>query len=123
MDIKKIRASLVVFAVLFMIPVAGYSDGSADSFEGSTAWQKLDSGTQQAWTAAKAAGDMTTRIDCFVRVRAPDDRGDESFLISKGYNARAFAGTIASGYLKAQDLPGVAGLPFVESVKIAKKKP
>ncbi len=90
------------------------------SFQASGEWKKLDSRLQAAWVSAMK-NDPTQRLDCFVRLQAPGDRGDQSFLISKGYNVRIFAGTIASGWLAAQDLPEVARLPFVMSINLATK--
>lgn len=95
-------------------------EGAPAGFKASKAWNKLDAGLQQAWQDAKKAGDMSRRLDCFVRVRAPADEGDQSFLISHGFIVRQFAGTIATGHMKAADLPSVAELPFVDSIKLAK---
>lgn len=96
-----------------------YGQNRPDGFEGSKAWNKLDPGLQKAWLDAKKAGDMGHRLDCFVRVRAPADEGDRSFLENHGYVVRQFAGTIATGHMKAGDLQSVAELPFVDSVRLA----
>lgn len=45
-----------------------------------------------------------------------------SFLISNGFIVRAVSGPIATGHLKAGDLPSVAALPFVVSVKSSTKE-
>jgi len=89
------------------------------SFQKSKLWKKLDDRTQKAWLAAMQQNDPDRRIDCFVRVRAPGDRGDESFLISKGYIVHIFSGTIATGHMKVKDLPDVAKLPFVDAIRLS----
>jgi hypothetical protein len=104
-------------------PSAGGTSAPADpiaTFQNSTAWKKLDGPTQQAWLDAMQSGDTKRRMDCFVRVDAPADRGDVSFLESNGYDVRMFAGPIATGHMNAEDLPNVAGLPFVRSVRLSK---
>jgi hypothetical protein len=115
-----IPLAAVVF--LFCIATAAYSQGTqgASSFETSKAWNKLGDSLKTAWLDAKKAGDMSRRFDCFVRVRAPADRGDESFLLDKGYVVRLFSGSVATGHMKAGDLPDVAGLDFVDSINLAK---
>lgn len=99
------------------------TDNKNSDFESSRGWAKLGSSLQEAWLDAKRSGDMSRRFDCFVRVRAPADSGDESFLLDNGFVVRLFSGTIASGHLKAQDLPHVANLYFVDSIKLAKLQP
>jgi len=94
--------------------------GAQGSFQQSRAWNKLDDRLQAAWLDAMK-NEPTRRLDCFVRVEAPADRGDQSFLISAGYNVRMFSGPIASGNLKAQDLQDVAELPFVQSIRLSTK--
>lgn len=103
-------------------PAASDSQKDSDpvaAFQNSRYWKKLDERTQQAWLDAMGANDPERRMDCFVRVRWPADQGDESFLISKGFDVRFFSGTIASGHMKANDMPDVAALPFVDSVKLS----
>jgi hypothetical protein len=95
--------------------------GASGDFSASKAFQKLDADTQKAWQDAMQANDPSRRIDCFVRVRAPADRGDQSFLVSNGFVVRMFSGNTASGYLAAKDLPNVARLDFVDAVRIATK--
>jgi len=95
--------------------------GDQNSFQMSKAWNKLDPSLQAAWLDATKAGDMSRRLDCFVRVRAPADTGDEAFLFSHGFNVRAFSGNIATGHVAAQDLQRVAELSFVDSIRSSKK--
>ncbi len=104
-------------------PAASEAAAPADpivSFQNSSGWGKLDQPTQEAWLDAMKSGDTKRRLDCFVRVRAPADRGDASFLISNGYDVRMFSGPIATGHMNAEDLPSVANLPFVASVRLSK---
>ena len=118
------RLTLLVCMVL-VVAFTGYAqDKKSDdvsSFQTSKAWNKLDSATQNAWLDAMKTGDTGRRMDCFVRVRAPADRGDESFLLDNGFDVRMFAGNVASGHMKAGDVPGVANLPFVDSIKLSTK--
>lgn len=102
--------------------VASDSSGPAlpKGFDSADVWSKIDSGLQQAYGDAMAAGDPLRRFDCFVRDQNRIDDGDRSFLISKGFNVRTVGGNVASGYLKAQDLPSVARLPFVVSIRLSK---
>ena len=108
---------IVSFGSAFASPSA---PSPANNFQTSSAWKKLDAGTQAAWLAAQQANNPAQRIDCFVRVQAPADQGDESFLFSTGYQVRTFAGPVATGHVQAKDLPNVAALPFVMSIKLAK---
>lgn len=121
--------NLKIFAVAVFIFVAvssmsqivrAQSADSSASFETTKAWSKLGDTLQSAWLDAKKSGDMSRRLDCFVRVRAPADNGDQSFLFSNGFVVRQFAGPVASGYMTADDVPDVANLPFVVSIKLAK---
>jgi len=89
------------------------------SFQNSRFWKKLDVNAQKEWLDAMNKGDTDRRFDCFVRVRWPADRGDESFLISKGFNVRFFSGTIATGHMKAKDMPDVAELSFVDKIQLS----
>lgn len=114
-------AVLVVVAVSFIQISSGFADPQRPPFESTKEWSKLDDATQNAWQAAMKGNDSSRRIDCFVRVRAPFDAGDRSFLFSVGYNVRAVSGNVASGHVAAKDLPNVAALPFVDSIKIAGK--
>ncbi|MFH0799583.1 MAG: hypothetical protein V2A66_05305 [Pseudomonadota bacterium] len=107
-------------------PAAAASDSSASaaggdevSFEQTKDWNKLEPRLQAAWLDAKKSGDMTRRLDCFVRVRERGDKGDESFLFSHGFVVRAFSGPVATGHTTAADLQSVAGLPFVASIKLS----
>lgn len=90
---------------------------AVSTFESSRAWKKVSQPVQGKWSAAMKSGNPDQRIDCFVRVRAPAEMGDEAFLQSNGYDVRAFEGTIATGNLKASDLQRVAELPFVDSIR------
>ena len=101
---------------------AAQSPSGTAPFEQSREWNKLDPDVQQAYTDAVKGGDTGRRIDCFVRVEAPFDAGDRSFLFSHGYNVRTESGSVTTGYVAAKDLPSVAGLPFVLSIKSATKK-
>lgn len=84
-------------------------------------WDKVDPELQQAYKDALAAGDPLRRFDCYVRDQNVIDDGDRSFLISKGFNVRTVGGNVASGYMKAQDLPLVANLPFVSKIRLSKQ--
>lgn len=90
-------------------------------FTDADAWEKIDPDLQQAYKEAMTAGDPLRRFDCFVRDQNQIDPGDRDFLQSKGFNVRTVGGNVASGYLKAQDLPSVAGLPFVVKVRFSKQ--
>lgn len=82
-------------------------------------WKKVGPHLQHLWIAAKKAGAMGQKFECFVRVQAPSSQGDENFLQSKGFNVRVFAGSLARGNVTAAKLPDVAALPFVRSIKMA----
>ena len=90
-------------------------------FTDADAWEKVDPDLQQAYKDAMTAGDPLRRFDCFVRDQNQIDPGDRDFLQSKGFNVRTVGGNVASGNLKAQDLPSVAGLPFVVKVRFSKQ--
>ena len=90
-------------------------------FTDADAGEKIDPDLQQAYKDAMTAGDPLRRFDCFVRDQNQIDPGDRDFLQSKGFNVRTVGGNVASGYLKAQDLPSVAGLPFVVKVRFSKQ--
>jgi hypothetical protein len=107
----------VAVAVVMMVASATV----CAQFQNSRAWNKLGASLQQAWLAAKKAGDMDRSFKAFARVRAPADPGDQDFLQSKGFNVRVWAGSIARGDVKASDLEGVANLPFVDSINLAGK--
>lgn len=94
---------------------------AAAAFQASKDWNKLDPDVQAAYQGAVSTGDFSVRIDCFVRDSDILTDGDRSFLISNGFNVRTAAGNVATGYLKAGDLPSVASLPFVASIKAARK--
>jgi len=104
-------------------PQAAVSQKQAlpEGFDDAKVWEKIDPALQQAYRDAMGAGDRLRRFDCFVRDQNRIDDGDRSFLISKGFNVRTVGGNVASGYLKAQDLPLVARLPFVVSIKLSKR--
>ena len=84
------RLTLLACMVL-VVAFSGYAqDKKSDdvsSFQTSKAWGKLDSATQNAWLDAMKTGDTGRRMDCFVRVRAPADQGDESFLLDNGFES------------------------------------
>jgi hypothetical protein len=111
---------LFVFVGLGGVPALRAQDDSGADFAQSRAFKKLDADTQQAWQEAMQANDPERRFDCFVRVRAPADRGDQSFLFSAGFVVRMFSGNVASGYMAAKDLPRVARLDFVDSIRLSK---
>lgn len=89
------------------------------AFQASPSWNKLDQTTQNAWLSAMTSGDTERRLDCFVRGKEFLDRGDQSFLISNGFNIRASTGYIARGYVSASDLPNVARQPFVATIRLS----
>jgi hypothetical protein len=89
-------------------------------FKNSRAWKKVDDSLKSAWINAMNTGNRDLKLECFVRVEPPADEGDESFLINRGFIVQIFAGNIARGHMKARDLKGVAELPFVQKVSLAK---
>ncbi len=92
----------------------------ASAFQQSSDWGKLGQSLQQAWLDAMKSGDTKRRLECFVRVRALDDRrGDQSFLADQGFYVQMWSGTIARGHMNAEDLPDVAGIPIVDSINLA----
>lgn len=111
----------IVCAAVALVIVTG-SSAAQTAFERSAAWQKVDPSLQASWKEAMASGDADRRIDAFVRCQQAIDPGDKSFLISNGFIVRAVSGPIATGHLKAGDLPSVAALPFVVSVKLSTKQ-
>ncbi|MBT3182858.1 MAG: hypothetical protein HN337_10205 [Deltaproteobacteria bacterium] len=111
--------SISVVAVFLLISSVAISQQKGD-FEQSRAWKKLGTRVQSAWLAAKKTGDMSTRLDCFVRIESPADDGDKSFLISNGFNVMVF-GLITRGHMQVKDLRRVAELPFVQSIKLSTK--
>ncbi len=104
------------------VPAPKAAAVQAVPFEPAWAWKKLGANAQQAWLAAKQAGNMEQQMNCFVRVEEPYDDGDRSFLISKEFVVRANAGSIVRGYMKASAAPAVAQLPFVQSIKLSTKE-
>lgn len=102
-------------------PQAASSQDAPLTFEKSPAWSKVDPQLQTAWKGAMTSGNTSQRFDAFVRCQQAIDQGDQSFLISNGFIVRAASGPIASGHLKASDLPSVAALPFVSSIKLSTK--
>lgn len=113
-----VAALAAVFFIWGLCPAHSADPAIPAGFD-SVSWAKVDDSLKAAWQDAMKSGNTSQRLDCFVRVQAPFDRGDQSFLISNGFNLRAASGTIASGHLAASDLPQVAGLPFVVSVKLS----
>lgn len=97
------------------------ADDPVSRFQQSKDWNKLTSSLQQAWLDAMKNGDTKRRLDCFVKVRDLDNiQGDESFLDSQGFDVQMWSGSIARGHMNAGDLPGVAAIPFVDSINLAK---
>jgi len=113
--------TVAFFATVPAAPLFAAEPSAQPAFENSRAWTKLDSRTQQAWLAAKKAGDMGRRLDCFVRVQYPGGQGDEDFLVSAGYVVRVFSGSVATGHLAAGNMQRVAELPFVQTIKLSSK--
>jgi hypothetical protein len=95
---------------------------AAPSFEETKAWNKVGETLQTAWLAAKKSGNMEQRFKCFVRVQAPFNMGDQSFLQSAGFNVQVFSGTVGRGSVSAAQLPRVTNLPFVKKINLSSKK-
>ena len=117
---KRSRFFFLVCTFIFIPSIALAQ--SAASFPQSPAWKKLDAPTQQAWTAAFRKGDMSAALQCFVRANEPLRPGDQDFLTSSGFVIRLVANTVASGSVTVANLPSVANLPFVVSIRTAEKK-
>jgi hypothetical protein len=125
------RISAVSFLILLFyasIPPCGTvwaqspTPFNVEEFQQSKEWKKVEPRLQEIWlSAVKDNFPDQPGLLCFVRVRAPFDLGDRSFLISRGFSVQVVAGTIARGRLDIKDLPNIASLPFVESIKLATK--
>lgn len=113
-----VMACLIASSAFILSAEADPQQGPV-SFEQTMEWNKIGTQLQQAWLAAKKATDMQRSFSCYARVRAPYTSGDRSFLQSKGFNVRVAAGTIVRGDVTADNLPAVAQLPFVDSIKLA----
>lgn len=101
-------------------PAPAAAGDPTSAFQQSSDWGKLGQSLQQAWLDAMKSGDTKRRLECFVRVRALDDRrGDQSFLADQGFYVQMWSGTIARGHMNAEDLPDVAGIPIVDSINLA----
>ncbi len=116
---KMVNVIGVIVIVLSASGVAAGDQQDWQSFQQTKEWNKLDQRLQEAWVAAMKAGDAEQRLQCFARIRAPASRGDQSFLVSKGFNVRLFAGTIARGDVAVKDVPRVAQLYFVKKLTLA----
>ena len=114
---KYLAASIVAISLLISSVVMAQQAGD---FQQSRAWKKLGPRVQAAWLAAKKSGNMSTRLDCFVRIESPADDGDKSFLISNGFNVMVF-GLITRGYTQAKNLQRVAEQPFVQAINLSTK--
>lgn len=133
--LNRTKLVLVIFFVLFIANAllftsrsytADTTPNATDSqwpqeFKTEKNWNKLDDALKANWQDAMKTKDSERRMDCFVRVRAPFDEGDNSFLLSRGFAVRSEGGNIVSGHVKAIDLPSVATLDFVDAIRSAKK--
>lgn len=117
---NKLFLSFVFVMTMFFCFVA-IADDTKPAFETTKSFSKLDASLQKIWTDAKVSNNFDQRIDCFVRGEQNFDRGDKSFLISAGYNVRMISGPIATGYMNLKDLPDVANLPIIVTIKNASK--
>lgn len=102
-------------------PAASTETLQSAGFESSPEWGKLGDTLQAAWQAAKVSGDMSQKLECFVRVVAPFDQGDASFLQSNGFNVSTSGGNVVRGHVTAANLQSVAKLPFVKKINLATK--
>jgi len=118
--------SLISILFMTLIACTAYAQSPISAkpseFAQSKEWNKVGPRLQALWLSAlKENFSSQEKVRCFVRVRAPYSRGDKSFLISSGFSVQLFSGTIARGRMNIKDLPNVASLPFVESIKLATK--
>ncbi len=97
-------------------PQASSTPDTPPAFTDTKDWQKLTDDFKQKWLDANKSGDMTGRVDCFIRVEPPADQGDRTFLESHGFTFITFAGNIARGYMPISNTQSVASLPFVQHV-------
>jgi len=112
----------IAYSQLF-VPAAAAAEPAAQpsGFETSPEWSKIGESLQTAWLAAKSSGDMSQKLECFVRVEDPFDPGDADFLQSNGFNVRSSGGDIVRGNVTAANLQSVAKLPFVRKIDLATK--
>ena len=118
---KIILMSLVlIFAVSLSANAKPKTSGSSngESFENSYLWKKLDSNMQKAWLNAKKSGDMSVRLNCFVRFQGSANMGDRDFLVSNGFWVLGMSNLMASGYVSAENLPRIAGQGFVSKINL-----
>ncbi|MFH1831144.1 MAG: hypothetical protein ABH871_10305 [Pseudomonadota bacterium] len=121
-NILRISILLIVILVSPMILAQSLDTSSSAQFSQSKEWNKVGPRLQELWLSALKQNFPTQdKVLCFVRVRSSFERGDQSFLISSGFSVQVISGSIARGRMYIKDLPSVAGLPFVESIKLATK--
>jgi len=118
-----VLSSALIFSLTAISQDTTVSTSTAStSFENTPEWYKIGDYLKQTWLAAKKSGDMSEKYRCFARVDAPFDDGDANFMTSKGFIIQMSSGTIANGFVKLQDLQGVAKLPFVRSIDLERMK-
>jgi hypothetical protein len=123
-----ISISVVVFLAAALLMSLASSSLQASSrrpakdkaFEGSAAWEKLDLRMREAWKEATGkGGDRNKALECIMKAEKKITSDDKAALLASGFAARTVAGRIITGSLAADDVPDVAGLPFITAMELA----
>ena len=135
---NKKSAILLVALLIFVIPVTSCAKKVAQrppsaatnsedrqrsatysGFRNSDAWKKLDGRFKQAWDESMSKGDSRHVFECLIKTKATPTEGQKRELTAAGYAYRSIIGKILTGSVKAEDVPEVASLPFVQVMELA----
>lgn len=118
---KKIISFIIILNLGLFISCASKhsTPESMASFKSSSSWNKLDGRFKQAWTEAVENNDEDRLFEVLLKTARPLSPEEKETLNTAGLAARVVIGRIVTGSVKAEDVPAVADLSFVQTMELA----
>lgn len=89
------------------------------SFQKSSDYSKLDLRARNAWLDAMRSGDEDRNLKCMLKVTERMSQDQKNKLASAGFEPTTIIQTIVTGQARANKIPKIAALDFVQIIELA----